>query len=133
VAIVLQRFSGVRHHPSHIWRILRAMGWTAQRPERRPIERDEAAIACWVKADWPRIRQNARRRGAWIVFLDESGVGFTPQVRRTWAPRGHTPVLRHRQRGWTSCRSRACAAPALTAPMPAWRSTCSRAATTTRC
>jgi DDE superfamily endonuclease len=35
------------------------------------------------------------------VFLDESGVGFTPQVRRTWAPRGHTPVLRHRQRRWT--------------------------------
>ena len=34
------------------------------------------------------------------MFLDESGVGFTPPVRRTWAPRGHTPVLRHRQRHW---------------------------------
>jgi transposase len=34
------------------------------------------------------------------VFLDESGVGFTPPVRRTWAPRGHTPVLRHRWRRW---------------------------------
>lgn len=37
----------------------------------------------------------ARRRGAWIVVLDESGVGFTPPVRRTWAPRGKTPILRH--------------------------------------
>jgi hypothetical protein len=35
------------------------------------------------------------------VFLDESGVGFTPPVRRTWAPRGHTPILRHYQRHWT--------------------------------
>ena len=35
------------------------------------------------------------------MFLDESGVGFTPPVRRTWAPRGHTPILRHRQRHWT--------------------------------
>jgi transposase len=34
------------------------------------------------------------------VFWDESGVGFTPPVRRTWAPRGHTPVLRHRWRRW---------------------------------
>jgi len=34
------------------------------------------------------------------VFLDESGVSFTPPVRRTWAPRGHTPILRHRQRHW---------------------------------
>jgi hypothetical protein len=29
------------------------------------------------------------------VVLDESGVGFTPPVRRTWAPRGKTPILRH--------------------------------------
>jgi transposase len=31
--------------------------------------------------------------------VDESGAGLTPPVRRTWAPRGHTPVLRHRMRG----------------------------------
>jgi hypothetical protein len=49
----------------------------------------------------PGSTKNARRRGAWIVFLDESGVGFTPPVRRTWAPRGHTPILRHYQRHWT--------------------------------
>ncbi len=57
VVIVIERLTGVRHHPSHIWRILRAMGWTVQRPERRALERDEAAIARWVKSDWPRIRQ----------------------------------------------------------------------------
>jgi DDE superfamily endonuclease len=34
------------------------------------------------------------------VVLDESGVAFTPPVRRTWAPRGHTPILRHRWRHW---------------------------------
>ncbi|WP_225805629.1 transposase, partial [Streptomyces sp. NK15101] len=33
---------------------------------------------------------------AWIVFLDESGVSLPPQVRRTYAPRGRTPLLRHR-------------------------------------
>jgi transposase len=30
------------------------------------------------------------------VFEDESGVSLLPSVRATWAPRGHTPVLRHR-------------------------------------
>ena len=35
------------------------------------------------------------------MFLDESGVSFTPPVRRTWAPRGRTPILRHRQRHWS--------------------------------
>jgi DDE superfamily endonuclease len=41
----------------------------------------------------------ALSRGAWICFLDESGASLHPPVRRTWAPRGHTPVLRHRMRG----------------------------------
>ncbi len=31
--------------------------------------------------------------------MDESGASLTPPVRRTWAPVGHTPVLRHRMRG----------------------------------
>jgi DDE superfamily endonuclease len=38
----------------------------------------------------------ARRQNALIVFEDESGVSLLPSVRATWAPRGHTPVLRHR-------------------------------------
>jgi hypothetical protein len=33
---------------------------------------------------------------AWLVFLDESGISLLPVTRRTWSPRGVTPVLRHR-------------------------------------
>ena len=42
------------------------------------------------------IEKRARRQNALIVFEDESGVSLLPPVRATWAPRGHTPVLRHR-------------------------------------
>ena len=42
-----------------------------------------------------RGKKNARRRRAWLVFQDESGVSQRPPVRRTWAPRGDTPVLIH--------------------------------------
>lgn len=31
-----------------------------------------------------------------IVFEDESGCSLLPSVRATWAPKGKTPVLRHR-------------------------------------
>lgn len=41
----------------------------------------------------------AREKRAWIVFVDESGLSLTPVVRRTWAPKGKTPVLRHRFNG----------------------------------
>ncbi|AQW46565.1 transposase [Streptomyces violaceusniger] len=36
------------------------------------------------------------KKRAWTVFFDESGVSLLPQVRRTYAPRGRTPTLRHR-------------------------------------
>jgi hypothetical protein len=29
------------------------------------------------------------------VFWDESGASLLPVTRRTWAPRGHTPLIRH--------------------------------------
>jgi transposase len=43
-------------------------------------------------------KKNAARLGAHIVFVDESGFLLIPTVRKTWAPRGQTPLLRHRYR-----------------------------------
>jgi hypothetical protein len=45
--------------------------------------------------DLGRGKKKASRLRAWIVFLDESAISQKPSVRRTWAPRGQTPVLRH--------------------------------------
>ena len=53
---------GIRYHPAHVWRILTALGWSCQKPERRALERDEAAIARWKREDWPRIK---KRRATW--------------------------------------------------------------------
>jgi transposase len=58
VAVVITQLTGVRHHPGHVWVILRhRLGWTLQRPERRASERDEDAIARWVAHEWPRIKR----------------------------------------------------------------------------
>jgi transposase len=40
-------------------------------------------------------KKNAARLGAHLVFLDESGFLLIPNVVKTWAPRGQTPILRH--------------------------------------
>src|SRR5208337_5386246 len=42
-------------------------------------------------------KKNAARLGAHLVFADESGFLLIPNVVRTWAPQGHTPIHRHRQ------------------------------------
>jgi len=41
-------------------------------------------------------KKNAKRLGAHIVFIDESGFLLIPTILRTWAPRGKTPIIRHR-------------------------------------
>src|SRR6266567_4486680 len=71
------------------------LGWSVQHPVRRAAERDQAAIDRWVAEDWPRIKQSAQRRRACLVFFDESALSLTPNVRRTWAPRGQPPTLTH--------------------------------------
>jgi len=43
-------------------------------------------------------QKKADRLRACIVFLDESGLLMAPFVRRSWAPRGHTPLLSQRTR-----------------------------------
>jgi transposase len=42
-----------------------------------------------------RDKKGAFERAATIVFVDESGFSQRPSVRRTWAPKGQTPIIRH--------------------------------------
>jgi transposase len=57
VAQVIERRFGVKYHPGHVWYILRDMGWSCQKPERRARERDEEAITRWRERDWSRIKK----------------------------------------------------------------------------
>jgi transposase len=61
VATVIERTTGVAHHPGHVWRILKAMRWSLQRPARKAVERDEQEIARWVAEEWPRMVQTPER------------------------------------------------------------------------
>jgi len=54
--LILERF-GVRYHPDHVCRLLRGMGWSPQKPQRRASERDEEEIQRWVKEEWPRVKK----------------------------------------------------------------------------
>jgi transposase len=58
VAQLIEKHFGVHYHPSSVWRLLRAMGWTAQKPERRARERNEEAIRRWRRRDWVRIKKS---------------------------------------------------------------------------
>lgn len=57
VAKLLKELTGVSYHPGHVWRLLRSLNWSLQRPVRRAKERNEKAIRQWVTEEWPRVKK----------------------------------------------------------------------------
>jgi transposase len=62
VAQLIEAHCGVRYHPSQVWRILRQLHWSCQRPSGRALERDETAVRYWEKARWPQIKKKRSAR-----------------------------------------------------------------------
>ena len=54
--LIEQRF-GVSYHVDHVGRLLHELGWSAQKPARRAIERNERQIRRWVRQDWPQVKK----------------------------------------------------------------------------
>jgi transposase len=78
-----------------VWgRWLKAKGFTPQKPARRAYEHDPAAVARWLRDDYPRIQAEAKAEKAEIHWLDEAGLRSDCQAGRGYAPRGRTPVQR---------------------------------------
>jgi len=59
VELIRRKFS-VTYHFSQVSRILHAQGWSAQKPERRALERNEAAIREWKTTTWKRVKKTPR-------------------------------------------------------------------------
>lgn len=53
----------VRFNRRYLSAWLRARGFSPQKPQRLPRERDEQAIARWLDRDWPRIKKRRVARG----------------------------------------------------------------------
>ena len=62
VAHLIEREFGIQYHPGHVWRILRRLGWSCQRPAGRARERDEAAIRRWKRQRWPGLKKTPKDR-----------------------------------------------------------------------
>ena len=57
VAEVIRREYGVTLSPSSVGRLLRACGWSRQKPARRARQRDEEAIQTWKEERWPAVKK----------------------------------------------------------------------------
>lgn len=93
----VQRLIGARTGVDvSIWtvgRYLKRWGFTPQKPARRALEQDPAAVRRWLRAEYPAIAAAAKRENAEIYWEDELGLRSDHAVGRSFAPRGRTPTI----------------------------------------
>jgi transposase len=57
VGVLIERMYDVKYGQTQIWRLLGALGFSPQKPERRALERDEGAVRHWKRSTWPRLKK----------------------------------------------------------------------------
>ena len=60
VADLIERECGVKYSTVHAWRVLRALGWSPQRPAGRALERNEPAIRRWKRERSPELKKTPK-------------------------------------------------------------------------
>ena len=83
VTEVILEVTGIPYHPGHVWRLLRQLGWSRQKPTTRARERDEEAIDRWVHEIWPAVKKTPRAR---VRTSSSSTRAASPSGRRSSAP-----------------------------------------------
>jgi transposase len=87
--LIMQRY-GLGLARTTVGGYLRGWGFSPQRPQRRALEQNPAAVARWLATEFPAIRARAKREGGVVLWLDEMGVRSDAAAGRSWAPVGQT-------------------------------------------
>jgi len=74
-------------------RLMKVLGFTAQKPLYQAWQRDPELVQKWETETYPAIRKEAKKVGATLYFADESGLRSDYHSGTTWAPAGETPVV----------------------------------------
>jgi transposase len=90
---LIRRHLGKTLALSSVSRIMKLLGFSAQKPLYEAWQQDPVLVRQWETETYPGIRAEARRIGATIYFADESGIRSDYHTGTTWAPVGQTPVV----------------------------------------
>ena len=71
---LIQREFGRQLALSTVRNYLRSWGMTPQRPKKKAIQQDDAAVRRWLETDYPAIAERAKKEKATIFWEDETAV-----------------------------------------------------------
>ena len=94
IGLLIKKETGKTLHNSNVWRLLKRMGLSNKKPEKRAAEQDPKEAKRWLKEEWPRILAHARKWQATLYFQDETGISLTPVLGKTWGEKGKPTFVR---------------------------------------
>lgn len=94
-SLIMERFK-IDMERRQVGRYLKRWGFTPQRPVKRAYERNDKAVRKWMDEEYPAIARKAAEEGAEVHWGDETGIKSNDHRGRGFAPKGKTPVLRHK-------------------------------------
>ena len=71
---------------------LQRWGFSPQKPKKKAYEQNSKAVQKWLKEEYPKIMQLAKKENAEIHWGDETSIRNTSQYGGSYAPIGQTPV-----------------------------------------
>jgi transposase len=90
---MLKQVHGIILSKSAVCRLMQQMGLSPQRPLYRSYKQDPKELEKYLRRTFPQLRQEAKRIGAEIYFVDESALRSDHHRGTTWGAVGETPVV----------------------------------------
>lgn len=94
ISEVIWKEFDVEYNTTHIWRVLKNPGYSAQIPVAVAMEKNPEYVSEWLEKNYPEYVKEATEKNATILFQDESGVQIRSNVRRTWSPKWKRPEMK---------------------------------------
>jgi transposase len=57
VAAVIEKVTGEKFHPGHVWKLLGALNWSVQKPTQQARERSPEKVQYWMEQRWPEVKK----------------------------------------------------------------------------
>jgi transposase len=91
--LILERF-GIEYGLQTMSTVLARWDFTPQRPFKKAYEQRPAEVKQWMEETYPTVENKARAEGAEIWWGDETAIKPECHFRRSYSPKGVTPVVR---------------------------------------
>ena len=97
ISEVIEKEFDVEYNTTHIWRVLKNIGYSAQIPVAVAMEKNTEYVKEWLEKNYPEYVKEADEKNATILFQDESGVQSRSNVRKTWSQKGRMPRIKTKE------------------------------------